>query len=231
MLVIASGGRDLRAHERRSAVALTLERATLESVAAGLIARTLGPVRRALRDAGTTVEAIQGVVLVGGATRMPAIRSAVRDYFKREPLTDIDPDEAVALGAAIQAHALAATAAARASGCCSMSRRCRSVSKPWVASRNASLPGTARCRWRAPGLHDVQGRPDRHEPARRARERERVADCRSLARFELRGIRPWRPAVRASGSFSRSTRTAPQRERARAVERVEASVTVKPSLG
>ncbi|HLP41521.1 MAG TPA: Fe-S protein assembly chaperone HscA, partial [Fibrobacteria bacterium] len=93
--------------ENGRTVNLTLGRGTLEALAAPIIAKTLTPARKALRDAGLTVEEIQGVVLVGGATRMPAVRSAVSGLFGREPRTDIHPDEAVALGAALQADSLA----------------------------------------------------------------------------------------------------------------------------
>ncbi len=146
-----------------------LERATFEQLTAALVAKTMAPVRKALRDAGLTVADIDGVVLVGGATRMPSIRRAVADYFQREPLTDIDPDEAVALGAAIQANALAGN---------------RSATGDWLlldvipalsGSGDHGRPGRAHHSSQQhaagcprPGLHDLQGRSDGHEHPRRA---------------------------------------------------------------
>ena len=72
-----------------------------------LVDRTLTSVRRVLRDARVSPNEVQGVVLVGGSTRMPAVREAVARFFGREPLTNVNPDEVVAVGAALQAHALA----------------------------------------------------------------------------------------------------------------------------
>jgi molecular chaperone HscA len=77
------------------------------------VQKTLGPMRKALRDAGLETEDIKGVVMVGGATRMPHIQRAVRDFFRRDPLNNLDPDKVVAVGAAMQANVLAGKSADR----------------------------------------------------------------------------------------------------------------------
>src|SRR5437870_7772975 len=88
-------------------VDLTLDTETFCRITQTLVHKTLGPVRKAIRDAGLEVNDIQGVVMVGGATRMPQIQRAVAEYFKRDPLNNLDPDKVVALGAAMQANVLA----------------------------------------------------------------------------------------------------------------------------
>ena len=87
--------------------AVTVTRAQFEAATADLTARTLSAVRKALRDAKLTREEVQGVVMVGGSTRMPQVQRAVGDFFGRAPLNNLNPDEVVALGAAIQANQLA----------------------------------------------------------------------------------------------------------------------------
>ena len=85
---------------------ITLTRSKLESLCEDLIERTIEPCRKALKDANATVEDISDVILVGGQTRMPAVQEAVKEFFKKDPRKDVNPDEAVAMGAAIQGAVL-----------------------------------------------------------------------------------------------------------------------------